>query len=55
MTDASMAGLGAVLQQQYGDDLMPMAYFSQTSDKAQKNYSPTELEALRVVKAVQHF
>ena len=55
-TDASAAGLGAVLEQQ-GEDgaLHPVAYASRTISKHERNYCITELEALGVVWAVRHF
>ena len=55
-TDASYAGIGAVLSQKdkVGQE-RPVAYFSQRLSKAEKNYSVTEIELLAVVKSIQHF
>ncbi len=55
-TDASIQGLGAVLEQEQDDGrLHPVAYASRSLSKAEKNYGITDLEALGVVWAVKHF
>ena len=54
-TDASAAGLGAVLSQKYNDRLHPIAYASRSLSPAEKNYGITDLETLAVVWACQHF
>jgi hypothetical protein len=51
-TDASLNGLGAVLQQRENDALYPIAFASRSLKPAEKNYSVPELEALAIVFAV---
>ena len=55
-TDASLAGLGAVLSQQDEKGrLHPVAYASRTLHKHEQNYPITELETLGLVWAVKYF
>ena len=55
-TDASGAGLGAVLAQRQDDGLVkPVAYTSRSLQTHEKNYGITELEGLAVVWAVKQF
>ena len=55
-TDASINGLGAVLQQKQDDSkLHPVAYASRSLTDAERNYSITELEVLAVVWALTRF
>ena len=55
-TDASGAGLGAVLSQAQKDgSTRPIAFASHTLQSSKVNYGITELEALAVVWAVKHF
>lgn len=55
-TDASIQGLGAVLSQLHPDGkLHPVSYASRALNKAEKNYSITELETLAVIWAISHF
>ena len=55
-TDASGAGLGAVLAQKQEDgSVHPVAYASRSLQPHEKNYGITELEGLGVVWAVKHF
>ena len=54
-TDASGAGLGAVLSVLREEKELPVVYFSQQLQGAQRRYSATELECLAVVVAIRHF
>jgi len=53
-TDASGAGIGAVLNV-IRDEECPVAFYSRQLRKPERCYSATELEALAVVCAVEHF
>ena len=54
-TDASGAGVGAVLSVVRKGEELPVAYFSRLLHGAEVNYSSTELECLGVVAALKHF
>jgi len=55
-TDASKFAIGAILQQQDKDNnYRPVAYYSRTLNPAQRNYSPTDREALALVESCEHF
>lgn len=54
--DASKVGVGSVLFQLSEDgEEHPLAFFSQKLNKAQKNYSVTELECLAAVSSIMKF
>lgn len=55
-TDASSIGYGAVLIQEHeGKKRRVVAYFSKSTQGAEKRYHSYELETLAIVKALQHF
>ena len=55
-TDASDKGIGAVLFQLGPDQLEhPLAYFSRTLNKHERNYSITRKELLAAIDAIEHF
>ena len=54
-TDASMNGIGAVLEQGDETDLRPVAYASKATTKAERKYSTTHLEARAVIFALDAF
>lgn len=54
-TDASKAGLGAVLLQRVNGDLKVVAYASRQTTEAEEKYHSFELEALAVVFGIQKF
>jgi hypothetical protein len=54
-TDASDVALGAVLSQIQNGEEKPIAYFSRTLQKAERNYCVTRRELLGVRDAIRHF
>ena len=54
-TNASLLGLGGVLNIIREEKECPVAFFARQLRGAEKNYSATELEALAAVSAVTHF
>ncbi|CAF1393237.1 unnamed protein product, partial [Rotaria sp. Silwood1] len=54
-TDACDYGLGAVLTQEYDNKKFVIAYASRTQTTAERNYFPTEKEALAIYWATKHF
>lgn len=55
VTDASATALGAVLQQQIGEDWQPLAFFSKKLNKSQQLYSAYDRELLAIYESVKHF
>jgi hypothetical protein len=53
--DACDYGLGAVLTQEYDNKKFVVAYASRTQTAAERNYFPTEKEALAIYWATKHF
>ncbi|CAF0842311.1 unnamed protein product [Adineta steineri] len=53
--DACDYGLGAILTQEYDDRKFVIAYASRTQTAAERNYFPTEKEALAIFWATKHF
>ena len=54
-TDASAQGFGAVLSQEKDGILRPIAFASKTTDKYERVYGPTELEAAAITFATKKF
>ncbi|CAF1330915.1 unnamed protein product [Rotaria sp. Silwood1] len=54
-TDACDYGLGTVLTQEYDNKKFVIAYASRTQTAAERNYFPTEKEALAIYWATKHF
>jgi len=55
LVDASDYAIGAVLTQQHGEDLLPVAFFSKRLNTAEVNYSVREKELLGLISALLHF
>mmetsp|Transcript_17193 Transcript_17193/g.56962 ORF Transcript_17193/g.56962 Transcript_17193/m.56962 type:complete len:891 (-) Transcript_17193:657-3329(-) len=55
LVDASDYAIGAVLTQQHGEDLLPVAFFSKRLNSAEVNYSVREKELLGLISALVHF
>lgn len=55
-TDTSVNGLGGILlQKQSSGDWKPVAYFSQPTNQAERNYHSFELEMLAIVRSIERF
>ena len=54
-TDASGIGIGAVLSQIYDGLERPVAYFSRSLNKHERNCCVTRRELLAVVESIKHF
>jgi hypothetical protein len=54
-TDGSFDGIGSVLSQIHDGKDHPVAYYSRTLKKAERNYSAWEIEALSIVSSLNHF
>jgi transposase InsO family protein len=54
-TDASLTGLGGVLQQRQGGEIRVIAYASRCLTRAERNYSTTRRELLAVIYALKQF
>ena len=55
MTDASLTGVGAVLQQRLNDAWQPLAFFSRKLTPAQQRYSTFGRELLAIYLSIRHF
>lgn len=53
--DSSDVGVGGMLTQVFDGEEHPIAYYSRSLNKPERNYSATEREALAVVNVVEHF
>uniref|UniRef100_A0A0N5BQJ0 RNA-directed DNA polymerase n=1 Tax=Strongyloides papillosus TaxID=174720 RepID=A0A0N5BQJ0_STREA len=54
VTDASKIGIGAVLLQKVNGDMKIIAMFNRSLHGSEKNYPPTDLEALAISAALTH-
>ena len=54
-TDASLMGVGGVLNVFRADEEMPVGFYARQLRKVELNYSAMELQALAVTHAVEHF
>ena len=54
-TDASASAIGASLQQQIGDDLRPLGFFSRKLTATETRYSTFSRELLAIYLAIRHF
>ena len=55
VTDASVLGIGAVLQVWRDEQWEAAAFYSRQAKGAEQRYSATELEALALVESIKHF
>ena len=54
-TDACQFAVGATLEQKFGSDYKPVAYFSKKLNPAQRNYDTRDREALGIVLTLQEW
>ena len=54
-TDASAFAISAVLLQNHGENLLPIAYFSKALRKAETRYPAIQLELIDIVKGISAF
>lgn len=54
-TDASGVAISAVLMQKNNNNLLPVAYFSKTLKKSERNYPAAKLELMAIVKGIAAF
>ncbi|XP_069191041.1 uncharacterized protein [Procambarus clarkii] len=53
--DASSTGIGGVLMQQRGEEVLPVSYYSYKLKPHQRNYSTIEKELLAILLSIQHY
>ncbi|XP_069158983.1 uncharacterized protein [Procambarus clarkii] len=53
--DASSTGIGGVLMQQRGKEVLPVSYYSQKLKPHRRNYSTIEKELLAILLSIQHY
>lgn len=54
-TDASNVGIGAVLNQQWGEEDHPIAFFSRKPIPREQHWAAMDKECLAIVKGIRHF
>ena len=55
VTDASDDAAGVVLQQEVGNDIQPLGFFSKVFSRIERKYLTFDRELTAIVKALKHF